>query len=147
MTDKIFNRYAPCFLFLVLSRLVSFLPFTFYLYLLLFLLSLSLTYLIFYLYLFFLDLLVFALALPAGFLLAAFTFGCCLALTKAEPPPILNIFVPQTEQVPERACLPFFIVICFSFFISLFDLHFTQYACVTNTRQISCLDIKVAAVV
>jgi hypothetical protein len=104
-------------------------------------------YLILFLYLFFLDLLVFALALPAGFLLAAFTFGCCLALTKAEPPPILNIFVPQTEQVPERACLPFFIVICFSFFISLFDLHFTQYACVTNTRQISCLDIKVAMVV
>ena len=75
-------------------------------------------------------------ALPAGFLLAAFTFRRCLAT--AEPallPPILNIFVPHTEQVPETACLPFFIVTCFSFFISLLALHFTQYACVvTNTR-------------
>jgi hypothetical protein len=75
-------------------------------------------------------------ALPAGFLLAAFTFGRCLAT--AEPallPPILNIFVPHTEQVPETACLPFFIVTCFSFFISLLALHFTQYACVvTNIR-------------
>ncbi len=42
--------------------------------------------------------------------------------------PILNIFVPQTVQIPCVAGLPFFIVIFFSSFIDLFDLHLTQYA-------------------
>src|SRR2546430_11498835 len=36
--------------------------------------------------------------------------------------------VPQTEQVPFMACLPFFMVTSFASFISLFCLHFTQYA-------------------
>ena len=40
--------------------------------------------------------------------------------------PILNILVPQVLQVPFVAGLPFFIVIAWGFFISLFDLHFTQ---------------------
>jgi hypothetical protein len=44
----------------------------------------------------------------------------------ALPPPILNIFVPQTEQVPVSAFLPFFMVTAFSPFISRFALHFTQ---------------------
>jgi hypothetical protein len=44
----------------------------------------------------------------------------------ADYPPILNIFVPHTGQVPSVAGLPFFIVILFSFFISRFALHFTQ---------------------
>ena len=42
--------------------------------------------------------------------------------------PILNIFVPQTVHIPCVAGLPFFIVIFFSSFIDLFDLHLTQYA-------------------
>ena len=42
--------------------------------------------------------------------------------------PILNIFVPQMEQIPVVAGLPFFIVTFFSSFIDLFDLHLTQYA-------------------
>jgi hypothetical protein len=42
--------------------------------------------------------------------------------------PILNIFVPQIEQIPVVAGLPFFIVTFFSSFIDLFDLHLTQYA-------------------
>jgi hypothetical protein len=41
--------------------------------------------------------------------------------------PILNIFVPQMEQIPVVAGLPFFIVTFFSSFIDLFDLHLTQY--------------------
>lgn len=54
------------------------------------------------------------------------------ALAFPLPPPILNILVPQTEHVPDIALRPFFMVICFSPFISLFFLHFTQYACVTK---------------
>jgi hypothetical protein len=42
--------------------------------------------------------------------------------------PILNIFVPHTEQIPWVAGFPFFIVTFFSSFIDLFDLHLTQYA-------------------
>ena len=42
-------------------------------------------------------------------------------------PPILNILVPQTAQVPESAFFPFFMVTCFESFISLFVLHFIQY--------------------
>jgi hypothetical protein len=42
--------------------------------------------------------------------------------------PILNILVPQVVQMPWVAGLPFFIVTFFSSFISLFDLHLTQYA-------------------
>src|SRR5215208_1862204 len=105
MTDKIFNRYTYLFYFQS-----HFLLFVF-------------------------DFLAFVV-LPAGFLLAAFTFRRCLAAIESPLllPPILNIFVPHTEQAPDRACLPFFIVTCFSFFISVFDLHFTQYACVTNMR-------------
>jgi hypothetical protein len=41
--------------------------------------------------------------------------------------PILNIFVPHTEQIPWVAGFPFFIVTFFSSFIDLFDLHLTQY--------------------
>jgi hypothetical protein len=40
--------------------------------------------------------------------------------------PILNILVPQVEQVPVVAGLPFFMVIAVGFFISFFALHFTQ---------------------
>jgi hypothetical protein len=36
--------------------------------------------------------------------------------------------VPQTAQVPFMACLPFFMVTSFGFFISVFFLHLTQYA-------------------
>jgi hypothetical protein len=47
----------------------------------------------------------------------------------AEPPaPILNIFVPQTGHTPCVAGLPFFIVICFSSFISRLVRHLRQYA-------------------
>jgi len=45
-------------------------------------------------------------------------------------PPIRNIFVPQTGQVPWVAFFPFFIVMLCGSFISLFALHFTQYAVV-----------------
>jgi hypothetical protein len=41
-------------------------------------------------------------------------------------PPIRNILVPHTGQVPSVAGLPFFIVILFSFCISRFALHLTQ---------------------
>jgi hypothetical protein len=41
-------------------------------------------------------------------------------------PPILNIFVPQTGQMPWVAGLPFFIVIFVASFISRFALHLTQ---------------------
>lgn len=44
--------------------------------------------------------------------------------------PILNILVPQTEQMPWVAGLPFFMVTFFSSFIVLFALHLTQYASV-----------------
>ena len=40
--------------------------------------------------------------------------------------PILNILVLQTGQVPSVAGLPFFIVMGFGVFISLFTLHFRQ---------------------
>src|SRR5487761_2450756 len=52
-------------------------------------------------------------------------------------PPIRNIFVPQTGQVPWAAGLPFFIVICCAFFISRFALHFTQYASATPGASLS----------
>jgi hypothetical protein len=42
--------------------------------------------------------------------------------------PILNILVPQTEQVPCVAGLPFFIVTAVGLTISRLALHFTQYA-------------------
>lgn len=42
--------------------------------------------------------------------------------------PILNILVPQVEQVPVVAGLPFFMVVAVGFLISFFALHFTQYA-------------------
>jgi hypothetical protein len=41
-------------------------------------------------------------------------------------PPILNIFVPHTGQVPCVAGFPFFIVIFCSFSMSRLALHFTQ---------------------
>jgi hypothetical protein len=41
-------------------------------------------------------------------------------------PPILNIFVPHTGQMPWVAGLPFFIVIFVASFISRFALHLTQ---------------------
>jgi hypothetical protein len=41
-------------------------------------------------------------------------------------PPILNIFVPHTGQVPWVAGFPFFIVIFCSLVMSRFALHFTQ---------------------
>jgi hypothetical protein len=49
--------------------------------------------------------------------------------------PILNIFVPQVEQVPVVAGLPFFIVVDVGFLISFFALHFTQYA--SNFKPLS----------
>ena len=45
--------------------------------------------------------------------------------------PILNIFVPQCEQVPEVAGFPFFMVTAVGSFISFFALHLTQYASIT----------------
>jgi hypothetical protein len=42
--------------------------------------------------------------------------------------PILNILVPQVGHTPWVAGRPFFIVISLGSFISLFALHFTQYA-------------------
>jgi hypothetical protein len=41
-------------------------------------------------------------------------------------PPILNILVPHTGQVPWVAGLPFFIVILVSLRMSRFALHLTQ---------------------
>jgi hypothetical protein len=49
---------------------------------------------------------------------------------KRHLPPILNIFVPQTLQMPWVAGLPFFIVTFFSSFMVLLALHLTQYASV-----------------
>jgi Na+-driven multidrug efflux pump len=66
-----------------------------------------------------------------GLAFAAAFFALAFALL----PPILNILVPQIEHVPDVALRPFFIVICFSPFISLFFLHFTQYPCVTKVDQ------------
>ena len=48
-------------------------------------------------------------------------------------PMILNIPVPQTGHLPFIAFLPFFIVVSAASFISLFDLHFTQYASIFLT--------------
>jgi hypothetical protein len=44
--------------------------------------------------------------------------------------PILNIFVPQTVQMPCVAGFPFFMVTFFSSFMVLLALHLTQYASV-----------------
>ncbi len=52
-------------------------------------------------------------------------------------PPMRNIFVPQTGQVPCVAGLPFFIVIFCASFISRFALHFTQYASATPGASLS----------
>jgi len=52
-------------------------------------------------------------------------------------PPMRNIFVPQTGQVPWVAGLPFFIVIFCASFISRFALHFTQYASATPGASLS----------
>ena len=46
--------------------------------------------------------------------------------------PILNIFVPQWEQVPWVAGLPFFIVTGVGSFISFLALHLTQYASIVR---------------
>lgn len=46
--------------------------------------------------------------------------------------PILNIDVPQVGHVPLHAGLPFFITVGFGSFMSLFALHFTQYAFTTT---------------
>src|SRR5215204_1117159 len=85
--------------------------------------------------------------LPYFFFLLVFLlllFVACFIATLAledlsPPPPILNIFVSQTVHVPDIAPLPFFIVTCFSFFMSLFALHFTQYACVAITFIITTI--------
>jgi hypothetical protein len=42
--------------------------------------------------------------------------------------PIRNIFVPQTEQVPEVPGVPVFVKTACGESISRFSLHFTQYA-------------------
>ena len=47
--------------------------------------------------------------------------------------PILNIVVPQVGHDPLVAGFLFFIVVAMGFFISFFDLHFTQYACIQVT--------------
>ncbi len=54
-------------------------------------------------------------------------------------PPILNIFVPQEGHVPFFAFLPFFIVTSSGSFISLFSLHFTQYASVIVITLVNLL--------
>lgn len=43
--------------------------------------------------------------------------------------------VPHFGHSPFMAILPFFILTFFGFFISLFALHFTQYAVVTWSPQ------------
>jgi len=43
--------------------------------------------------------------------------------------------VPHLGQVPFNAGLPFFSLTFFGFFISLFFLHFTQYAVVISIHQ------------
>jgi hypothetical protein len=72
-----------------------------------------------------------AFAFDFGFAFAfdfGFAFGFVLPFLTAllGPPPILNILVPQTEQVPFVAGLPFFMTTWDSPFICLFALHFTQ---------------------
>ena len=52
------------------------------------------------------------------------------------PLPILNIFVPQTGQVPWVAGFPFFMVIALGSFISLLARHLTQYASIRRTSFI-----------
>jgi len=47
--------------------------------------------------------------------------------------PIRNILVPHSGQVPFIAGLPFFNVVSCGSLISLFVLHFTQYAVVILT--------------
>jgi hypothetical protein len=42
-----------------------------------------------------------------------------------------NILVPQTGQTPCVAGLPFFILMALGLLISLFVLHFIQYACIS----------------
>jgi hypothetical protein len=79
------------------------------------------------------------------FLPFAFFFVAALAFALAlppPPPPILNILVPQTEHVPVSAFRPFFMVTALSPFISLFALHFTQYASVANRRRSCTLEYK-----
>jgi hypothetical protein len=49
--------------------------------------------------------------------------------------PILNIFVPQTVQMPWVAGLPFFIVTFFSSFMFLLALHLTQYASIKPVQR------------
>jgi hypothetical protein len=44
--------------------------------------------------------------------------------------PILYILVPHLGQVPVDAGLPFFILTALGLLISLFALHFMQYACI-----------------
>jgi hypothetical protein len=84
------------------------------------------------------------LAFAFAFFAAGLALAFALAAPPLLPPPILNILVPQTVHVPEIALRPFFMVTCFSPFISLFALHFTQYACVANVRRFVCLDIRIA---
>src|SRR5262245_25563181 len=48
-------------------------------------------------------------------------------------PPILKTLVPHFGQVPESACLPFFIVTIFGFWTSTFILSLTQYAIVMGS--------------
>jgi hypothetical protein len=45
--------------------------------------------------------------------------------------------VPQTGHCPFMACLPFFMVMLCGSFISLFVLHFTQYATVVSVHLLS----------
>jgi hypothetical protein len=74
----------------------------------------------------------FATALDlTGFFATALDLTGFLALelngeAELEPPPILNILVPQVPHVPSVANLPFFMVICLGLCMSLFALHFTQ---------------------
>ena len=57
-------------------------------------------------------------------------------------PPILNIFVPHTLQVPVIAGFPFFMVTCFASFISLVCLHFIQYPSMVSPLILLQLIIK-----
>ncbi len=49
--------------------------------------------------------------------------------------------MPQTEQVPFRACLPFFMVTSLGFFISVFFLHLTQYASAISGFLSTCHNV------
>jgi len=55
---------------------------------------------------------------PCGIILV-YSFGIA---------PIRNTFVPQVGHVPLTAGRPFFNVVSWGSLISLFSLHFTQYA-------------------